>query len=176
MSRGHGFYCYHTEYGKIGILVCYDVEFPEAARVLAEAGMQIIFVPSCTDERQGFCRVRYCAQARAIENQIYVAMAGTVGNLPDVPCMATHYGQAGIFTPSDYFFARDGIAAEGNVNQEQMVISDVDLDLLDEQRVNGTVIPLKDLIRDAYDRVIHYSDHRSAGMVTEPVPMVKSSA
>ena len=175
MSRGHGFYCYHTDYGDIGILVCYDVEFPEAARVLAEAGIKILFVPSCTDERQGYCRVRYCAQARASENQIYVAMAGTVGNLPDVPCMATHYGQAGIFTPSDYFFARDGIAAEGNVNQEQMVISDVDLDLLEEQRVNGTVIPLKDMIRDAYDRVIHCSDHRSAGKPAEPAPLVKSS-
>jgi len=173
MSRGHGFYCYHTEYGNVGILVCYDVEFPEAARVLAEAGMQILFVPSCTDERQGYCRVRYCAQARASENQIYVAMAGTVGNLPDVPCMATHYGQAAIFTPSDYFFARDGIAAEGNVNQEQMVISDVDLDLLDEQRVNGTVIPLKDMIRDAYDRVIHFSDRRSGSKATEPVPITK---
>jgi predicted amidohydrolase/predicted N-acetyltransferase YhbS len=160
MSRGHGFYVYHTDYGNIAILVCYDVEFPEAGRVLAEAGAQIVFVPSCTDERQGFCRVRYCAQARASENQIYVAMAGTVGNLPEVPCMATHYGQAAILTPSDYFFARDGIAAEGTVNQEQMVISDVDLNLLDEQRVNGTVLPLNDLIRDAYDRVIHYVDRR----------------
>jgi len=160
MSRGHGFYVYHTDYGKIGILVCYDVEFPEAARVLAEAGVQILFVPSCTDERQGFCRVRYCAQARASENQIYLAMASTVGNLPEVPCMATHYGQAAILTPSDYFFARDGIAAEGTVNQEQMVISDVDLALLDEQRVNGTVLPLHDLIKDAYDRVIHCTDRR----------------
>lgn len=158
MSRGHGFYVFHTDFGKIAILVCYDVEFPEAARVLAEAGAQIIFVPSCTDERQGFCRVRYCAQARASENQIYLAMAGTVGNLPEVPCMATHYGQASILTPSDYFFARDGIAAEGTVNQEQMVIADVDLNLLDEQRINGTVLPLDDLIRDAYDRVIHYAD------------------
>jgi predicted amidohydrolase len=160
MSRGHGFYVYHTDYGKIGILVCYDVEFPEAARVLAEGGVQILFVPSCTDERQGFCRVRYCAQARASENQIYVAMTSTVGNLPEVPCMATHYGQAAILTPSDYFFARDGIAAEGSVNQEQMVISDVDLALLDEQRVNGTVLPLDDLIKDAYDRVIHCTDRR----------------
>lgn len=155
MSRGHGFYVYHTEYAKIAILVCYDVEFPEAARVLAEGGARIIFVPSCTDERQGFCRVRYSAQARTSENQIYVATACTVGNLPEVPHMATHYGQAAILTPSDYFFARDGIAAEGSVNQEQMVISDVNLDLLDEQRINGTVLPLDDLIKDAYDRVIH---------------------
>jgi predicted amidohydrolase/GNAT superfamily N-acetyltransferase len=168
MSRGHGFYVYHTDYGKIAILVCYDVEFPEAARVLAEGGAQILFVPSCTDERQAFYRVRYCSQARAIENQIYVAMACTVGNLPDVPHMATHYGQASILTPSDYFFARDGIAAEGIVNQEQMVITDVDLDLLEEQRVNGTVIPLNDLIKDAYDRVIHYADRRDGD---QPAPL-----
>jgi predicted amidohydrolase/GNAT superfamily N-acetyltransferase len=161
MSRGHGFYVYHTDYGRIAILVCYDVEFPEAARVLAENGARIIFVPSCTDERQGFCRVRYCAQARTSENQIYVAMACTVGNLPEVPHMATHYGQAAVLTPSDYFFARDGIAAEGSVNQEQMVISDVNLDLLDEQRINGTVLPLDDMIKDAYDRVIHCTDKPS---------------
>jgi predicted amidohydrolase len=90
-------------------------------------------------------------------------MAGTVGNLPEVPHMATHYGQAAILTPSDYFFARDGIAAEGNVNQEQMIISDVDLDLLEERRVNGTVLPLNDLIRDAYDRVIHCTDQLARG-------------
>jgi predicted amidohydrolase/GNAT superfamily N-acetyltransferase len=128
LSRGHGLYLYHTDFGNIAILVCYDVEFPEVARVMAEAGAEILFVPSCTDGREGFCRVRYCAQARAIENQIYVAMTGTVGNLPLVPYMATNYGQAAILTPSDYFFARDGIAAEGTINQEQMMVADVDLD------------------------------------------------
>jgi predicted amidohydrolase/GNAT superfamily N-acetyltransferase len=176
MERGHGFYVYHTDYGRIAILVCYDVEFPEAARLLAESGAQILFVPSCTDERQAFCRVRYCAQARAIENQVYVAMAGTVGNLPEVPYMATHYGQAAILTPSDYFFARDGIAAEGIVNQEQMVISDVDLNLLEEQRVSGTVIPLNDLIRDAYDRAIHYADLIDNGKAALPLPARLSEA
>lgn len=78
--------------------------------------------------------------------------------MPLVPGMATNYGQAAILTPSDYFFARDGIAAEGIVNQKQMIVSDVDLDFLDEQRVNGTVIPLNDLIKDAYDHVFHYTD------------------
>ncbi len=173
-SRGHQFYIYHTEYGNVAILVCYDVEFPEAARVLAEAGAEILFVPSCTDERQAYCRVRYCAQARAIENQIYVAVAGTVGNLPEVPGMATNYGQASILTPSDYFFARDGIAAEGNVNQEQLIVADVNLEFLDEQRIKGTVIPLEDLIKDAYDHVFHYIDLAPAGTGTEPpISLVK---
>jgi predicted amidohydrolase len=162
MSRGHGFYVYHTEYARIAILVCYDVEFPEAARVLAKGGAEILFVPSCTDDRQGYCRVRYCAQSRAIENQIYVATSCTVGNLPDVPNMAINYGQTAILTPSDYHFARDGIAAEATANQEQLVICDLDLGLLDEQRIRGTVIPMNDLIADAYDRVLHYTDRGSA--------------
>ncbi len=159
-SRGHGLYLYHTDFGNIAILICYDVEFPEVARVMAEAGAEILFVPSCTDGREGFCRVRYCSQARAIENQVYVAVTGTVGNLPLVPYMNTSYGQAAILTPSDYFFARDGIAAEGTINQEQIIFADVDLDLLDEQRVNGSVIPLQDLIKDAYDNVVHFSDYK----------------
>jgi predicted amidohydrolase/ribosomal protein S18 acetylase RimI-like enzyme len=165
LSRGHGLYLYHTDFGNIAILVCYDVEFPEVARVMAEAGAEILFVPSCTDGREAFCRVRYCAQARAIENQVYVAMTGTVGNLPLVPYMATNYGQAAILTPSDYFFARDGIAAEGTLNQEQIIFADVDLDLLDEQRVNGSVIPLQDLIKDAYDNVVHFSDYKEQKQV-----------
>lgn len=160
LSRGNRLHVYHTDFGNISILICYDVEFPEAARVVCEAGAEILFVPSCTDGREGFFRVRYCAQARAIENQVYVAVTGTVGNLPLVPNMAANYGQAAILTPSDYFFARDGIAAEGTINQEQMVVADVDLDLLDEQRVNGSVIPLQDLIKDAYDDVIHYADYK----------------
>jgi predicted amidohydrolase/ribosomal protein S18 acetylase RimI-like enzyme len=160
LSRGNRLYVYHTDFGNIAILICYDVEFPEVARVMAEAGAEILFVPSCTDGREGFCRVRYCSQARAIENQVYVAVTGTVGNLPLVPNMAANYGQAAILTPSDYFFARDGIAAEGTINQEQMIVADVDLDLLDEQRVNGSVIPLQDLIKDAYDNVVHYSDYK----------------
>jgi len=164
LSRGHGLYLYHTDFGNIAILICYDIEFPEVARVMAEAGAEILFVPSCTDGREGFCRVRYCSQARAIENQIYVAVTGTVGNLPLVPYMAANYGQAAILTPSDYFFARDGIAAEGTINQEQLVVADVDLDLLDEQRVNGSVIPLQDLIKDAYDNVVHFSDYKGQKM------------
>lgn len=167
MSRGDEFCVFETDYGKIAILVCYDVEFPEATRIVAEAGAEILFVPSCTDERQGFFRVRYCAHARAIENQIYVAVAGTVGHLPQVPHMSTNYGQAAILTPNDFYFARDGIAAEGMVNQEQLVISDVDLALLDERRANGTVIPLNDKLVEVYEHVAVYRDKAEVtGQVT----------
>lgn len=140
---------YETEFGDIAILVCYDVEFPELARMVCGAGADILFVPSSTDDRQGFWRVRYCCQARAIENQVYVAMASTVGSLP-VEGLGLHYGQASILTPSDYPFSRDGIAAEGSANTEQIVIADVDLELLFANRVDGTTIPLYDKRAELY--------------------------
>ena len=123
------------------MLICYDVEFPEAARYLADQGAEILFVPFCTDNRQGYLRVRYCAQARAIENQIYVALAGNVGNLPDVSNLDINYGQAAVLTPSDFAFARDGIAAEADSNEETLLVCDVDLDDLHASRNDGTVTP-----------------------------------
>lgn len=144
---------FETPHGKIAILVCYDIEFPELARLVCEAGADILFVPSCTDDRQGFWRVRYCCHARAIENQVYVAMTSTVGNLP-VEGLGLHYGQASIITPSDFPFARDGIAAEGTPNLEQVVIADVQLELLEANRINGTTIPLYDKRKDVYENPI----------------------
>ncbi len=148
-DEGNDLKIFQTPFGKIAILICYDIEFPELARRAAEEGVEIIFVPSCTDDRQGFLRVRYCCHARAIENQIYVAMTSTVGNLP-VNGLRLHYGQASIITPSDFSFARDGIAAEGFINQEQIVVGDVDLELLEENRIKGTTIPLLDKRTDFY--------------------------
>lgn len=148
-TAGDKLHLFHTDFGAISILICYDIEFPELARQVCEAGADILFVPSSTDDRQGFWRVRYCAHARAIENQVYVAMTSTVGNLP-VEGLSMHYGQASILTPSDFGFSRDGIAAEGVVNMEQVVVADVDLDALAQNRLNGTTIPLYDKRRDIY--------------------------
>lgn len=148
-TAGHQLSLYETPHGKIAILVCYDIEFPELARMVSDAGADILFVPSCTDDRQGFLRVRYCCHARAIENQVYVAMASTVGNLR-VSGLRMNYGQAAVLTPSDFPFARDGIAAEGVVNAEQIVVCDIDLALLDMNRISGTTIPLLDKRQDLY--------------------------
>ena len=144
---------FQTPYGKIAILICYDIEFPELARMVSEAEADILFVPSCTDDRQGFLRVRYCCHARAIENQVYVAMTSTVGSLP-VEGLGVHYGQAGIISPSDFPFSRDGIAAEGTPNMEQIVVADVNLDNLLKNRINGTTIPLYDKRKDIYNRPV----------------------
>jgi predicted amidohydrolase len=138
---------FETSFGRIAINVCYDVEFPELARVAARRGASVLVVPSCTDDRQGFLRVRYCAQARAIENQLYVVHSSTVGSLPMVPAVSLNYGQASILTPSDFAFARDGILAEGLPNQESMVIGDLNLATILESREKGTVLPLRDSVR-----------------------------
>jgi predicted amidohydrolase len=135
---------FETNFGKVAIAICYDVEFPEIARAAARAGVHILLVPSCTDDRQGMLRVRYCAQARAIENQLYVITAHTVGSIPAMPAVSLNYGQAAILTPSDFPFSRDGILAEGNINTEMMVIGELNLATIMDSRSSGTVLPLHD--------------------------------
>ena len=150
ISGGDALPMIETPTAKIGVLICYDSEFPEAARHLADQGAEIIFVPFCTNDRQGYLRVRTCSAARAVENQVYVALAGNVGNLPDVENMDVQYGQAAIFTPSDFMFARDGIAAEADSNEETVLICDLDLDDLHEARELGTVTPRMDRREDLF--------------------------
>jgi predicted amidohydrolase len=140
---------FETAFGRLAIAICYDVEFPEIARAAASQGAHILVVPSCTDDRQGFLRVRYCAQARAIENQMYVIHSCTVGSLPMVPAVSLNYGQASILTPSDFAFARDGILAEGVPNQETVVVGELNLKTISETRTTGTVLPLFDSHRSA---------------------------
>ena len=157
VSPGEGLHIFEADWGKFAVAICYDVEFPELARAAAREGCNVLVVPSCTDDRQGYLRVRYCAQARAIENQMYVIHSPTVGSLPAVPAVSLNYGQAAIYTPSDFSFARDGILAEGNINQEMMVIAELDLTTIARSRENGTVLPLHDSQTTAavLNRMVH---------------------
>jgi predicted amidohydrolase len=149
---------FDTDRGKVAILLCYDIEFPELARIAAGRGAQLLFVPFNTDNREGYLRVRYCAQARAIENDVYVAISGATGNLPFVENADVHYAQSGIYTPLDFSFARDGIAGECTPNIETLVIHDVDIELLRRHRQGGTVQPWSDRRRDLYSGVWREGD------------------
>lgn len=140
---------FDTEIGRLAVAICYDVEFPEIVRAAARKGANVLAVPSCTDDRRGFLRVRLCAHARAIENRLYVVHAGTVGSLPKVPAVHLNYGQASILTPSDFAFPRDGILAEGHPNEESMVIGDLDMRAIERNRAFGSVLPLEDSERTA---------------------------
>lgn len=139
-----------TDCGPIGVLVCYDSEFPELARHLVDQGVQILFVPFCTDERQSYLRVRYCCQARAVENQIFVVMSGNVGNLPNVANLDIQYAQSCILTPCDFPFSRDGIAADTTPNAEMVAFADLRPETLIMARNSGTVQNLKDRRHDLY--------------------------
>ncbi len=150
MVGGDSLKVFDTDCGKIGILICYDVEFPELSRILADQGMQILFVPFLTDTQNGYTRVRNCAQARAIENECYVAIAGSVGNLPKVHNMDIQFAQSAVFTPSDFSFPTNGIKAEATPNTETTLIADVEIDLLTELHNFGSVRNLLERRHDIY--------------------------
>ncbi|HET6654701.1 MAG TPA: GNAT family N-acetyltransferase [Gammaproteobacteria bacterium] len=147
---GNGLKVFDTDVGKIGILVCYDCEFPELARILSERGMQILFVPFWTDTKNGYLRVRACAQARAVENECYVAITGNVGTLPRVENADIQYSQSAVLTPADFAFPHDGIAAESTPNTEMTLIADLDLDKLRQLRNEGSVRNFRDRRLDLY--------------------------
>jgi len=151
MQGGDQLKVFDTDCGKIGILICYDCEFPELSRILAEEGMDILFIPFLTDTQNGYSRVRSCAQARAIENECYVAIAGCVGNLPNVHNMDIQFAQSMVFTPCDFSFPVNGIKAEATTNTEMILIADVDIDLLRELNQFGSVKNLRDRRKDLFE-------------------------
>ncbi|MEW6470449.1 MAG: bifunctional GNAT family N-acetyltransferase/carbon-nitrogen hydrolase family protein [Bacteroidota bacterium] len=148
---GRNLKVYDTDAGRIGILVCYDVEFPELPRLLAMQGMEILFVPLLTDTQHAFARVKCCAQARAIENECYVVIAGGVGNLPKVHNMDIQYAQSAVFTPADFSFPTNGIKGEATPNTEMVVVSDLDLGLLKRLRLHGSVRNMHDRRTDLFE-------------------------
>ncbi|WP_126171962.1 bifunctional GNAT family N-acetyltransferase/carbon-nitrogen hydrolase family protein [Altericroceibacterium xinjiangense] len=165
IKGGYGADAIPTDCGPIGVMICYDSEFPELARHLVNQGAMILFVPFCTDERRGYLRVRYCSQARAVENQCYVVTSGVVGNIPNVENMDIHYAESAILTPSDFPFARDGVAADTAPNTETIAIADLSLSALLTARQSGAVQNLKDRRFDLYR--VEWKDN--VPDVTQPV-------
>jgi predicted amidohydrolase/GNAT superfamily N-acetyltransferase len=151
MQGGMQLKAFDTDCGKIGVLICYDAEFPELSRILADEGMDILFIPFLTDTQNGYSRVRHCAQARAIENECYVAIAGSVGNLPNVQNMDIQFAQSMVFTPCDFSFPTNGIKAEATPNTEMILIADVDISLLRELNQFGAVRNLRDRRTDLFE-------------------------
>lgn len=151
VQPGDALRTFDTDRGRISILVGYDVEFPELGRIAFDQGAQIVFVPLNVDERQAYLRARYCAQARCIENAFYLVLSGCVGNLPEVEHADIHYAQSAILTPSDFYFSRDGIAAECQPNVETVIFAELDLVALQRQVRKGTVRHWEDRRKDLYN-------------------------
>ncbi|MGR9085762.1 MAG: carbon-nitrogen hydrolase family protein [Gammaproteobacteria bacterium] len=136
--------CFDTEYGKIGINVCYDSEFPLLARKQVEAGANLILAPSCTDTLAGYHRVRIGCQARALENQCFVVQSPTVGSAPWSEAVDVNIGAAAVYTPVDRGFPDNGILAMGELNAVQWVIAEISLDEIQTVRENGQVFNYRD--------------------------------
>ncbi len=161
MSGGNVIRALDTDCGRIGIMICYDVEFPEMSRLLRDQGAEILFVPYMTDLQTGYQRVRFCSHARAVENECYVAITGSVGNLPRVDNMDIQYSKSAVFSPSDFSFPSTGIMAESTANTEMVLIADVDLDLLKHLADNGSVNNRRDRRTDLYSlKLKRKAEHR----------------
>ncbi len=141
IKGGKSLRVFRTSLGMLGISTCYDIEFPMIARAQATAGAQAILCPSCTDSLQGYHRVRIGAQARALENQIFVAQAPTVGMAPWSPALDENYGAAGLFVPPDGDSPDDGVVAIGTEGQGAWVVADADLARVNRWRTEGAVRP-----------------------------------
>ena len=138
VAAGAGNHVFGTPWGRIGIAICYDAEFPSVVRAQVEAGAWLILVPTCTDTTHGFNRVRVSARARAIENQCFVAVSPTVGDAPWLATLDSNRGRAGVYGPADRGFPENGVIAEG-ANAEGWLWADLDPARLDTVREHGAV-------------------------------------
>ncbi|MBV0912526.1 carbon-nitrogen hydrolase family protein [Anianabacter salinae] len=140
ISPGGPLTVFDTALGRIGVLICYDSEFPLLARALIEAGVEILLVPSCTDTLAGFTRVRVSSQARALEGQCVVIQSPTVGAAPWCPAVDENVGAAAIFGPPDRWFPDTGILAEGTLNTPGWTYADLSDHAVRQVRADGQVL------------------------------------
>ncbi|MFV0385915.1 carbon-nitrogen hydrolase family protein [Paracoccus sp. (in: a-proteobacteria)] len=136
-----GLRVFDTALGRIGVLICYDAEFPLLGRLLAEAGAELILVPSCTDTVAGFHRVRVGAMARALESQCVVVQSPTVGPVDWNAAIDQNRGRAAFYAPSDGYWPETGVIAEGQMDRPGWVFAEIDLSRVTESRRNGAVLP-----------------------------------
>lgn len=139
VSAGAGPAVFDTPWGRIGISICYDIEFPKHARSQVEQGAWLVLAPSCTDSLRGYARVRVGAAARALENQCFVAVTPTVGEAPWSAALDENHGQPAIFGPPDRGFPEDGVVAAGAMDQPGWLFATLDPALVEEVRANGAV-------------------------------------
>ena len=152
VTRGADPQVFDTPWGRIGISICYDVEFPKHVRAQVEAGAWLVLAPSCTDTPHGFNRVAIGAAARAMENQCYVAIAPTVGEAPWSAALDVNRGQAAVFGPVDRGFPEDGVLARGTPDVEQWVFCTLDPARIERVREDGQVRNHRDWPRAPFSR------------------------
>lgn len=142
---------FEAEWGSFGIQTCYDVEFPVGSALLCGAGAELILAPSCTETIRGAARVHTGAQARALENQCFVAVAQTVGNALWSPAVDINYGYAAIYGPPDLDMPELGIIAAKEAQQAGWLVQALDFEAIRRVREMGQVFNFKDHQRLKYE-------------------------
>ncbi|MEM8754291.1 MAG: nitrilase-related carbon-nitrogen hydrolase, partial [Pseudomonadota bacterium] len=151
---------FDTALGRIGVLICYDCEFPLLARAMIDAGAEVLLVPSCTDAETGYSRVRVGAMARALEGQCVTVQAPTVGEAAWSPAVDVNYGRAGVFGPPDWGFPPSGVLAEGPLNEPGWTVAEVDLEAIRNVRRDGETLNLR-----------HWEEQLGSAATAEPVDL-----
>ncbi|UOA32421.1 Omega-amidase YafV [Sulfitobacter sp. DSM 110093] len=139
---GNALQVFETAIGKIGILICYDSEFPLLGRALADC--DVICVPSVTETLAGYWRVRIGSMARALENQCITAMSSVVGAADWSDALGQSFGAGGIFCPPDRGFPPTGVLAVREVNAPGWTVAEADLAQVAEVRADGIVLNRRD--------------------------------
>jgi predicted amidohydrolase len=143
LEPGAALKVFDTDFGRVGIDICYDAEFPLYARAQVEAGARMILVPSCTDSEAGATRVRVGCQARALENQVLVACAVTAGEAAWSAALDVNTGAAAIYTPIDRGFPSDGVLVRADPAAD-WAIGEIDLAALDAFKRDAQVANAND--------------------------------
>jgi predicted amidohydrolase len=156
IAPGEALRVFDVGFAKLGIAICYDIEFPLVARRLAEAGAEILLAPSMTEAKSGSHRVHVGARARALENQCFVVVAQTVGEAPWCAAANANSGLAAVYGPPDLGFPETGIVATGNRDEPMWLIADLDLDLITQVRQAGTVLNYADWDRQPIERPVEH--------------------
>ncbi len=144
ISGGNPPQLFETSFGRIGVSICYDSEFPLHVRAQVMAGARLVLIPSCTADAAGFNRVRISARARAIENQCYTAPIPLVGQAPWSAAIDSNIGHSAVFTPCDTGFPPDGVLAAGPLNEPGLTFATLDFAAIDTVRATGTVLNHRD--------------------------------
>jgi len=149
LKPGNKICLFDSKFGRFGIQICYDIEFPEVSRLMALSGVEVVFVPFSTEDFRGYQRVRISAQARAIENYIYTAISGNCGSIP-VDSYELNYAQSAVFSPSDQIFPTESLMIESDPEMDNEIYAELDLLHLAKRRKSASVRPLIDRREDVY--------------------------
>ncbi len=137
LREGTGLKLFRTRFGSVAVLICYDSEFPLLARRCAEAGVDLLLVPSCNGVPAGYHQVRIACQARALESQCFVGQSSLVGGVPGLQWIDHSVGAAGCYAPPDDDRWPHGVVVEGVPDVSRWVYADLDFAWLRASRSGG---------------------------------------